>query len=760
MYPLLGYPDRLYVEAGDDVGFMINCDGSTSFEAEIVRVISGDGSPKGPGVKVEPVPGGALGKFPGVRQSTELGSFAVVENPALPPSPQLGVVLALFPTTPKKGEQAVIARWNEEQRRGFCLALDADGHLVLRVGNGRDVFAELRATRPLLARQWFAVAAGFDLETGRMVLHQAPLKGFPAELQRDSVETQAQLGPIEWDGLDLTMAGAWSGRSAKPRMFAFYNGRIEAPRILARLPYREDLVWPTHPAPTVGDGATLAAWDFSRGITGDLIEDIGPRRLNGRLVNMPTRGVTGAQWDGSENDWTKKPEHYAAIHFHDDDLEDAGWAESFRYKTPRDLRSGAYAAKLTAGDTIHYVPFFVIPRKGEAKSKIAFLASTVTYMAYSNSHYRVDDPNMEMKAGNFLVLNRWDLYLNEHREVGMSPYDTHSDGYGVAYSSWKRPLFSMHLNERIWTFNADTHILDWLEALKFEYDVITDHAVHYEGYERLKDYNVIITGSHPEYWTTQMWDAAAEYQRAGGRIMYLGGNGFYWRAAIHPEKPWMIEVRRAETGARYWETEPGEAYHSFTGEYGGLWRRIGRPPQGLVGLGTVATGFDYSSYYRRRPEADDPRVAFIFQDIPDEIIGDFGIMGGGAAGEEIDRADPWLGTPPHALIVARSEKHTRYFNVVPEETTFHHPTINGEEAEKCYADIIFYECPNGGAVFATGSISWCSSLAWNGYDNNVSRMTANVLRRFANDLPFEMPEPHQGSPELQKTRIGFEAAYE
>jgi N,N-dimethylformamidase len=40
------------------------------------------------------------------------------------------------------------------------------------------------------------------------------------------------------------------------------------------------------------------------------------------------------------------------------------------------------------------------------------------------------------------------------------------------------------------------------------------------------------------------------------------------------------------------------------------------------------------------------------------------------------------------------------------------------------------EMPNGGAVFSVGSINWCGSLPTNDYDNNVSRVTENVLRRF------------------------------
>lgn len=482
------------------------------------------------------------------------------------------------------------------------------------------------------------------------------------------------------------------------------------------------------------------AWDFSRGIDSDQVHDAASTSRLGELFNLPARGVPGLRWDASVTQWTENPDHFAAIHFHDDGLSDAEWSTDFSYSLPGDMPSGLYAARLTAaGGEVERIPFVVHPRPGTTRNKIAFLASTATYMAYSNSHYRMDEEGMEMKAGNFAVIQPWERYLGEHRELGLSLYDTHSDGYGVYYSSSRRPIFSMRLQERTWSLNADTHILDWMEEKNFDFDVISDDLLHKDGMQALDGYNVIVTGSHPEYWTTRMWDAMTAYQAGGGRLMYLGGNGFYWRCVYHPTKPWIMELRRTETGARYWETPAGEGYHSLNGEYGGTWRRIGKAPQSLVGVGTAATGFDASSFYRRRPESHDARVAFIFEGVTEEIIGDFGSSGGGAAGDEIDRSDPLLGTPPHALVLARSEGHTRYYNLVPEETTYHHPTINGQEAEKCHADLVFYECLHGGAVFSTGSITWGASLAWNNYSNNVSRVTENVLRRFASDTPFDFP---------------------
>ncbi len=55
------------------------------------------------------------------------------------------------------------------------------------------------------------------------------------------------------------------------------------------------------------------------------------------------------------------------------------------------------------------------------------------------------------------------------------------------------------------------------------------------------------------------------------------------------------------------------------------------------------------------------------------------------------------------------------------------------------ADIVFYETPGGGAVFSVGSISWFGALARNGYDNDVARLTANVVERFADPAPFAPP---------------------
>ena len=213
--------------------------------------------------------------------------------------------------------------------------------------------------------------------------------------------------------------------------------------------------------------------------------------------------------------------------------------------------------------------------------------------------------------------------------------------------------------------------------------------------------------------------------------------------AVSAEWPGVVEIRRGEGGIRAWAAEPGEYFNAFDGEYGGLWRRNGRPPQNLAGVGFTAQGDFVGSYYKVRPEAKDARVAWMLKGIRDKKLGDFGLSGRGAAGFELDRTDKRLGTPRHALVIAASEGHEpdAPWVLVPEEMLTHLTTVPGDKAKDLIrADLTFFETPAGGAVFSTGSIAFCGSLPWNNYDNNISRLLGNVLERFLDPAPFVMPK--------------------
>jgi len=179
-------------------------------------------------------------------------------------------------------------------------------------------------------------------------------------------------------------------------------------------------------------------------------------------------------------------------------------------------------------------------------------------------------------------------------------------------------------------------------------------------------------------------------------------------------------------------------YHqAWGGELGGLWRRIGRPPNRLVGIGFSAQGFSSARGYARQAGASDPRAAFVFQGVESEEFGDHGRLGG-AAGEELDRFDPRLGSPPHALVLASADRFGPDMIKTKEEFLAAVPPDPADP--KVRADLVFFETPEGGAVFSTGSIAWAGSLAHQEYRNDVSRITENVIRRFLDPTPFEWKE--------------------
>ena len=157
--------------------------------------------------------------------------------------------------------------------------------------------------------------------------------------------------------------------------------------------------------------------------------------------------------------------------------------------------------------------------------------------------------------------------------------------------------------------------------------------------------------------------------------------------------------------------------------------------QPVAGVGFSAQGFGASGWYRRSSGWDDPRVAFATEGLSDEpVLGRHGVVGGGAAGHEADRFDPSLGSPAHAVVLASSEGLPPDMLLTKEELF-----ANGFAGAAVRSDVVFFEGPRGGAVFSASSIAWAASLATDGYDNDLARLTGNVLRRFADPTPFPPP---------------------
>jgi N,N-dimethylformamidase len=591
------------------------------------------------------------------------------------------------------------------------------------------------------------VALSHDKRTGRLRLGVRPVRRGAAWAAAET----ALAAPLQ----SATKALLTFAAVGLVHRLATFDGRIENPHLYPRVLAEDEIAATRTPVAPPAD--PIFAFDFARETTTSRIVDTGPAALVGHLVNHPARAMRASRWTGHEMCWRHAPAEYGAIHFHSDDMTDCGWPTALEWQVPADTKSACYALRIEAGGEADNIPFFVVPPKGRPTAKLAVLVSTFTYTVYAN-HARPEFRLSERwRDGWRAQAAKWGAYPHnpgDHPEYAWSTYNDHVDGSGVSIASWARPMMNVRVGYITYPFPdirasglrhypADTHLHTWLEDQGYAFDIITDYELHHEGANLLRDYTVVTTGSHPEYHTREMLDALEVYRDGGGRLMYLGGNGFYWKIALDPERDGVVEIRRAEGGIRAWAAEPGEYYNQFDGEYGGLWRRNGRPPQHLVGVGFSAQGNFVGSHYHVDPAARESRAAWILDGIDGPTFGGHGLSGHGAAGFELDRADKALGTPPHAVILATSEGHEPEapWVLVPEERLTHITTIPGaSDKDLIHSDIVFFETPMCGAVFSVGSITFCGSLLTNGGDNDIARMMRNVLGRFLDEAArFEVP---------------------
>jgi N,N-dimethylformamidase len=734
---IIGYSDPLTARPGNTVRFMVSCE-VPDYRATLVRLIHGDLDPRGPGFKADAcdveLPGG--GRYQGRVQQIRSGSYVEVTARCFADLTSFTLQARVYATTPAKGAQALLTCWAPDRQAGYGMFLGDMGALELWVGDGVLPVERVSTERPLLPGRWYTLTCTYEADTGTVELSQQPLRRFPSDPSAVRAAGIVTVVPSPPADTAFVMAGV-DGQAGDGQRMCF-NGKLESPMVLAV---------PRQGTPEkLGETDVIAAWDLGCDPAGSMVKDCGPHKLHGRTVNGPLRAVTGSNWTGREPNFSHRPDEYRAIYFHDDDLDDARWSPDFELRLPDGLPSGFYAVHLEAGDAEDWVPFVVAPEHGAANAAVALLAPTLSYLAYANEHM-VEDEERSARSG-----VPYTDYLNSATEYerGLfeyivanrlhSTYDRHSDRSGVHYSSSRRPLANVRpcYNKPSVHFQiphqlgADLYIVDWLETKRIAYDVINDHLLHEEGADLLGRYSVVVTGTHPEYCSAQMLDAIEAYLNAGGRLMYLGGNGFYWVTSVDPARAYMIEVRRGESGTRTWNALPGENYHSTTAELGGIWRSRGRPPQALVGIGFTAQGADEGQPYRRLPASFDPAFSFVFDGVDDEVVGDFGLYLEAAGGWELDRHDDSLGSPPGTVVLAAATGFSdSYQHVIEEVLDGTNSEEGGTHRTVVRSDLVFCQYPNGGAVFSTGSITWAGSLSHDDYNNNISRITENVVRAFS-----------------------------
>ncbi|MGE0214255.1 N,N-dimethylformamidase beta subunit family domain-containing protein [Mycolicibacterium sp.] len=734
---VVGYTDRLSYSPGQPITVHADVQTATSVSVDLVTLRLDDNL----ALVTSEVAWTAAGDYDCVPQQHCIGAFLAADAPQTN-SETWGFGCWVQPTNPTadgtQGLMAVHARGGE--RYGIALR---EGHLVLwaqQPDGTRSVVS--KTSEQITLGHWYFAVAERDAAQTQLTVTKVGATTNPARTTDVGAARLPTLAPSQ---RNVTIAAsscrdiAESGVGWRGVCEEAFDGKIQSPFVLNRTLTPEERA-------AAGHADTSA--ELAKATDNASIWDLRPRaglrpsypdrhgRHEAAAVNLPISGVTGLGWDTTVLEFYTAPEQYAALHFHSDQVADVGWNPLMSAQVPEVLPSDVYGIRLRTGSSVDIIPITVIAASTSAR-KIAFLVPTFSYLAYANELMFEEDLALGESA-QVGQLDHRDEFRRSRGQFGASMYDSYRDGAGIKTSSAGRAILNMRPDYRFWltdsgrAFSGDMYLLEWLKRNGFDFDVVTDHDLHQLGAAAIDDYAVVVTGAHPEYYSAQMLDGLTTFRARGGNIMYLGGNGFYWVTGVLSDTPLVVEIRRGMAGVRIWESAPGEVVLAATGEPGGLWRHRGRTPQSLVGVGFCAQGFDVSSPYVRSEASFDPAVSWVFDGVERTTFGLAGAVMNGAAGDELDRADPALGTPHNAVVLASSVNHSNEYQRSPEEIHLLSPAGHGgaQDANVRADMVLIPSSADGGAVFSVGSIAWSGSLVTETEDPSASQITANVLRAF------------------------------
>jgi hypothetical protein len=404
------------------------------------------------------------------------------------------------------------------------------------------------------------------------------------------------------------------------------------------------------------------------------------------------------------------------------------WSLSATFPIPADWPTGYYVAtlKALAGPTADYRITFIVKPAATLQHRTAILANINTWNAYNRRYGR-------FKYNNYPVTSFMRPNPQAAPEVGVLPSALQFGSKHLAHAE-------------VWLLTAIEGFLG-----RGRVDVYSDldfHSGAVRAGRHHGEYDRLILSTHPEYWTTEMYDYLRAFLDDGGVVLYLGGNGIF------------------ET-ASYSTTAGGPAMTFLNGQGGAVNDEVADPAlripvlfrttvplraeRALLGVASTSCDLPQTGQpYVVRPH---PPVGSYARGIFDAIlrgvvepgdvdrrIGTIGVLGAGASGHEVDRvakADPFgyvVNDSDGTCGMRTTEPDTTPAGVVP---LAEGGPIAGFDPEtdkprlEPGADMIYYPYPNppgtdvgGGYVFSVGSLNFGQSLL---VDPKLRALLGNLL---------------------------------
>ena len=627
------------------------------------------------------------------------------------------------------GWQGLITQHDYPENCGIGLLIN-EGKLAFHTDSGGKFSgSSLHYTQPglLQTQQWQHIAATWDGKVKRVFINGNLVGNWPFTGTVRPGKTALRIGAYADKG---RAQNCYNGDIS---MVAIYDRALDPIQLQERVKDR-GLTLPK-------GNSVLACWPFTEE-RGSRVADAGVDARNGRIINRGTWMIGGPSFDASaidrhdtSYDPTEDVTRGHGLRLASDELYDARWKVNHRFRIPEASKSGVYAGRFDFeidGKPMRYFTTFIVRRpESRPKAPLAVLMSTNTWLAYNSAPFPINHGQaMTMMGTGGLATTHPDA-------ATYSGYRDHRYG---------QPTYKIGLNlpwpaacpNKTYINQSYSHLMRgerflhlWLDQNGYDYDVITDRDLD-RNPELLSGYEAVVINGHSEYWSARAYNGLDAYLSGGGDALVLSGNTMFWRVSFD-ESDEVMEVRKYGTkiGGRKL-AQIGELYHSHDFKRGSLMRFCGYPAWKVVGLTCIGWGGAFKPYQVNQPNH------FLFN-TPNRVglkEGDtFGFINSktGAVGHEFDvrlstlqraTADPAIKqlAEPEGIVTVASSDDARA--VIDYNAEGHKPRTG---KDKTIAEIIYWERPQGGRVFHTGSIA----TAWGVYhDESMSKLLMNVLHHF------------------------------
>ncbi len=281
-----------------------------------------------------------------------------------------------------------------------------------------------------------------------------------------------------------------------------------------------------------------------------------------------------------------------------------------------------------------------------------------------------------------------------------------------------------------WYTRTDVATVGWLERQGYDTTYLASEDIQADG-ARLRDHRVFVSGSHDEYWSQEMFDAAESARDAGTSLVFLGANAVYWKIRFTDGRNGL--PNRSEISYKTVQSGPPDP----SGVSTTTWRDPSGPnrPENEL-LGQMYVGENIGTHFPLRVSAQEGRHRFWRYTALNSLTpGTTASVGSALVGWEWD-ARVANGREPAGVETLASS---------PVSGALIQGNGQSQTSGTTIANATIYRAGGGALVFAAGTNNWWRGLGSNVYgsgepDARIQQATMNVL----SDMGVRPPQPEPG----------------